>query len=688
MKSIIRKELYYYFTSPVGYVFLSAFSFVCGWFFVMSNLASLNGDLGLIFSNMSSAFLFIIPILTMNINAQEIKFGTDRLLYTSPVKTSCIMLGKFFAVLYVYSIALILMLIYPVLLMKFATPDFGVFFGNIFGFFLMGSSLIAIGIFISSATKNQISSAIVTFSILLVMYLFDWLSPVFRGGISGFFIDFFAVSKRFLLFSKGYVNLADVVYYLSLTAVFVFFAVLKTKKENSITVKIASFLVAITFFSVNITIDYVCDNYITSFDLTKNGLTELSEETTDILKGLKEEVQIYSFIPEGEKDKVLITLDELLKRYKKESNRIVYKKINAQENPEFVKKYVELGNKVSLYSVVFESGDKFKLVNVSDAISFNSDKALLENIMAEQFFTSAIVNVTSNEKIKVSVVTGHGENINRKIFADIFEINNYNVNEINLLTDELSDSKMLIITTPEKDYSESEIEKLDDYFKNGGMAQIFIGPDNKKLSNLYIYLKKWGVEFSDGYVVDNKKGNYVQSKSYLLPEIQNTPITDAFSEDFKILMPHSRALKISDVQNVSKEVLLKTSENARLKKDFYSTTATYEEGDTDGEFILSAYLTKDFSGTKASILVVGSTSFIDNDYVNESSFVNSEFILKCASELTKNKNTVSISPKKIGNTLLNVTTSDVLKMGLLTVLIIPAIFAFLGIFVRMKRRKL
>ena len=690
MYAILKKELNYYFSSVVGYVFLASFCLVGGWFFVTSNLLNLNSDIGLVFTNMSSAFLFIIPLLTMNITALESKYGTDKLLYTSPISPFKIVMGKFLAILALYSLALAATCVYPLLLSFYSAPDFGVFVGNIIGYFLLGIALISIGVFVSTLTTHQVASAILTFAVLLILYLLDWLSPAFAGSYSNFIIDFFAVSKRFHLFSEGYINIADVVYYLSFAVIFVFFSTVVVKKiRKPIVSAVAILLVIVTFFSTNLLMGYLCDNYISVIDLTDSKVTTLSAETKQVLDRLDERVNIYSFVPEYENDGILVTINELLKKYNQGSKYIDYQRIDAENNQEFVKKYIDLGSKISLYSVAFECNDKFKVVNVADAVSFDNDTGTLENMMAEQYFTSAIINVTSKETVKVAVVSGHGEYITSNTLSGIFGLNNYELGEINLTTDNFTDEKMVVITSPQVDYSTDEIEKIDKFLKSGGSAQIFIGPDNNNFENLYSYLLEWGIEFGDGYVLENKKGNYVQSKAYLLPVIKNTPFTGNFYEsNFKILMPFTRTITVRETEGIIAQVLLETTDKAFVKKNITEKSTAIEDGDKVGKFVLGAYVTKDYGNSKSSVLVVGSTAFVDNEYVNKSTFVNSEFLLKIAAHLTNNKATVSISPKSIGNSLLNITAKDVIKLGVLTVILIPLLFIALGIVIWAKRRRM
>lgn len=232
MKAIFKKELRSYFCSPIGYVFVAIFFFVASLFFAMYNLFSGYGDINTVFGNMTMIFLFLTPILTMRSIAEEKNSKTEQLLLTAPVKVSSIVLGKVFAAAAVLLIALAATIIYPLILMLFTTPAWGKIIGNYIGFFLMGLAFVSIGIYISSLTENQIIAAVATFGVLFLLYLAEWFGQVTSSPVLQTIIGWLSITSKFNDFSLGFVNLQSAVYYLSISAIFVFLTVTHIEKRR------------------------------------------------------------------------------------------------------------------------------------------------------------------------------------------------------------------------------------------------------------------------------------------------------------------------------------------------------------------------------------------------------------------------------------------------------------------------
>ncbi len=232
MTAIYRKELRTYFLSPIGYVFIAVFLAFSGWFFTTINLLQAVGDMSYVFSNLTTVFLFLIPILTMRSLAEEKNSKTDQLLLTAPISIGSIVIGKVLAAVTVFMIALLITLLYPIILTMFTEPAWGEIFGNYIGFFLMGAAFVSIGVFISSLTENQIISAVCTFAILLLLFMIEWISPSINNTFLLSVIDWLAITKRFNDFATGIVNLESVIYYLSIVAVFSFLTVRHLEKRR------------------------------------------------------------------------------------------------------------------------------------------------------------------------------------------------------------------------------------------------------------------------------------------------------------------------------------------------------------------------------------------------------------------------------------------------------------------------
>jgi len=182
MLAVYRREIKSYFNTPIGYIFMGAFLGVSGVFFALFNLFGQSPDFKGTLSNITFIFLLTVPILTMRLLSEERNKKTDQLLLTSPLSLSGIVLGKYFAAVTVFLISLLVTALYPLAMSMYGPLAGWEIFGSYVGFFLMGSSLIAVGLFISSLTENQLIAAIITFVVLLLTYLLDGLMQIVPTG--------------------------------------------------------------------------------------------------------------------------------------------------------------------------------------------------------------------------------------------------------------------------------------------------------------------------------------------------------------------------------------------------------------------------------------------------------------------------------------------------------------------------
>lgn len=178
MTAIYKKELKSYFNGMTGYVFIAFMLFIVGLYFTALNLTSHYPNFEYALNNATFMFLIVIPILTMRVIADEKRQKTDQLLFTAPVSVTSVILGKYLAMLTVFLIPMILICLYPVILARYGTVNLSSAYSAIIGFYFLGSSLIAVGMFMSSLTENQIIAAVLTFMLIMSGY--------FMNGIIGF----------------------------------------------------------------------------------------------------------------------------------------------------------------------------------------------------------------------------------------------------------------------------------------------------------------------------------------------------------------------------------------------------------------------------------------------------------------------------------------------------------------------
>ncbi len=184
MLAIYKKELKTYFSTMIGYAFIAFFSLVVGFVFYYINVLGATAFVGyaLRYAYIAVVMMVLVPVLTMKIFADERHQKTDQMLFTAPVTVGRIVMGKFLAVATVFTIPVLVMLTYPLIMSDYGNTPVAANYAAIIGFWLMGLALFAIGCFVSSVTENQIISAVITFAILLLIFILQYISGIFPTG--------------------------------------------------------------------------------------------------------------------------------------------------------------------------------------------------------------------------------------------------------------------------------------------------------------------------------------------------------------------------------------------------------------------------------------------------------------------------------------------------------------------------
>jgi ABC-2 type transport system permease protein len=170
--------------------------------------------------NTTFIFLFIIPLLTMRLVADEFRQGTDELLLTSPAGIGEIIVGKYLATLVVQFLLVVISLIYPLIMSGFGKLDQPILWLSYLSMFLLGSAMMAIGLFASSLTSNQMVAGIAGFVIMLILWMIDWLSGSFGGKLKDW-IGQFSLNAHTANLQKGVLHGGDILFYVTLAAVFI-----------------------------------------------------------------------------------------------------------------------------------------------------------------------------------------------------------------------------------------------------------------------------------------------------------------------------------------------------------------------------------------------------------------------------------------------------------------------------------
>lgn len=231
MFAIFKKEVRQFFGSLIGYISIIVFLLVLGlfiWIFPDTNILDFGyASLDSLFSIAPYIFIFLIPAITMRSFAEEINTGTIELLSTRPVTELQIILGKYFAALLLVLVAILPTFIYFFTLYRLASPvgnvDVGGVLGSYFGLFFLGAVFVAIGIFSSSITSNQIIAFILGVFLCFCIYMaFDYISQfgIFVGR-NDYFVESLGLNAHYNSMGKGVIDSRDVVYFLSVISFFI-----------------------------------------------------------------------------------------------------------------------------------------------------------------------------------------------------------------------------------------------------------------------------------------------------------------------------------------------------------------------------------------------------------------------------------------------------------------------------------
>ena len=223
--NIAWKETKSYFGTPAAYVVGAMFLALTGVFFVSEITAPFaEADVREIVDWASFFIIFLAPLLTMRLLAEEQKLGTLELLLTSPVRDWEVVIGKYLASLLILAAILAATLYYVLLLYAFGSPDTGPILSGYFGLLLYGAAALAIGLLGSSLSGNQIVAAVVGIAILLMLSYVDRIGELVEGVVRQI-VQGMSMNSHIVDFTRGVIDLSSVVYFLSLAAVFVFLAI-------------------------------------------------------------------------------------------------------------------------------------------------------------------------------------------------------------------------------------------------------------------------------------------------------------------------------------------------------------------------------------------------------------------------------------------------------------------------------
>lgn len=744
MFAIYKKELRQYFYSMIGFAFLAFFLAIVGIYTWAYNFAGGLGNFEETLGSISFLFVILIPILTMRLLAEENHQKTNQLLLTAPVSVVKIILAKYLAVLTLFLLGTGVISCYPLIIRAYGSDvQLSAAYSSIVGFFLLGAASIAVGMFISSLTESQAIAAVATFMVLLLSFLltnisgllptdsltqcillaFIWLLALVLGqkmlksmkitialGIIGelavwvvYFVkssfyeslvteilNVLAISVRFDDFRYGILNYDAIVYYVTIGVLFIFLTVQVLKREKSgVYNSFVSALVIVLVVAANLLFGKA--NLAT--DLSSGSLFTLSRETKTMAGKLKQDVTIYYMVEDGEENEYI---NNVLKQYKRISDKVTLKTVDPVENPGFAKKQGVEEDVASNDVIVVNNQTKAsQYVSASDMLPTETDYTTGQSsqyLDVEGQVTSAIQRTVSEEQRKAYVLTRHGEFELGDTIVSALNKMNMETEELELATVETvpKDCDLLIVNGPETDISKEEKNRILSYLKKGNPAILNVGYTTEETPNYYEILSYYGVEVQNGCVFEGA-GSYMSSPNYIVPSVSDsTGILDDMQG--YIVFPDACGLsakkesKLRDTMTVTE--LLTSSEDSYLKEEPSDGNIEKSKEDQSGPFSMGYSVQETVDKKETNIIVFASAGAFTESFSGAAQLEDGTVFKNAVSSLSKSEvKAVSVDRKSLSYSYISVTPRMQMFWAAIMIVVIPGGLLLAGFLIWYLRRR-
>ena len=709
MTAILLKELRSYFKSLFGWIFLAVFTFFEGAYFVANNIKYGSPYISDTLNSLVIILIFILPLLTMRIIAEEKRQKTDQFLITAPISLVSVIIGKFLSLCVIMLMSTAICSVGVGIMAIYGSIPVAETLSSLGGFFLFGCECIAIGMFLSSITEHQFLAAIFTYAV----YIFTLIVPGFCNYIFGAekaitkllsITDIFAPFDGLL---SGVLDLKDILYMLSVIAIFLILSY-KVFAKNSVQLSamgknrfffsnLLPFVIIAAIVGVNIGCSYIPEKY-TEFDITKNGWYKITDESKAVLDTLNEDVTIYVISSEEEVDN---TIKHYINSYDSYSKhvKVVYKP--TSEYPEFAANFTDS----SLYysSLIITMGDQFRVLDYYDMFEFTYDYTYytqnITGIDVEGQITAAISSmINGDNQVNVYCLSGHDELALPEYITTSLTKYGYTFTELRLYGKAVpEDCDILVINGPRSDMDNLDIEAIKAYINKGGKVFMTTPTEDSDCKNYNEFIKWCGVEVTEGTILE---GDYrymisAEDPTWILavPEY-SSPYT--ISNNKSNILCYARGLKY-EYENIPADTSISdifvSSSSAYAKSLMSEEVATEgiskKDGDEEGPFSLGVYISKtnNATGETADIVIIGSGAFLYDQIDSLVSFGNSDLFIDASKKLVDNSLVTTIPVKQLTYDQIVVSFSMVLFYIAIFCVVLPLGFIITGFVILILRRR-
>jgi ABC-2 type transport system permease protein len=612
---IAKKEFKGYFTSPIAYVYLSTFLVLSSWFFFRTFFLNGQTILRAYFGITPWLFLFFIPAVAMSKWSEESRLGTDEILFTLPLSDFSILFGKFLSGFFFVALSIFLSFPLAFTCSRLGKLDWGPVMGGYLALLFLASAYLAIGLFASALSKNQIVAFIIG---LILCFIFSILGePMVLTNIPHFLVpifDYLSLQNHFDSIARGVLDTRDLIFYLSMIFVFLYLNSLAIARRLFVFPlspggrglgrggKIGTLsLFTLSLLGILVILNFLASRHFARIDLTQEKNYTLSPSSQEILKKLDDVILVKLYLSKELPTPVAHLkqeIQDLLDEYRRASrNKIQISLIDPAEDPKEEQKINFLGIPPVELSVIEKDQRQLKKIYLGMGL-FYEDKTetipvITEIKDLEYQLTSAILKLTSKELKTVGIVTTDPSGFEKDYSAlkKLLE-KSYRVLVIDPSKDEtLSDKKihtLLVIAPPT--FSEGMRYEIDQFLMRGGHAIFLV--DRVKVDdqleatplspNLEEMLEHYGAKVNEDLVADRANAPAVFSSGVVQYQVSyplwlkvitqgietSHPITSRISS---VVLPWSSSIEstLPEGSKVQAHYLLKSTPDAWALKPPY-----------------------------------------------------------------------------------------------------------------------
>ncbi len=443
------------------------------------------------------------------------------------------------------------------------------------------------------------------------------------------------------------------------------------------------------------------NRYALSFDLTENAAYEIGDSTKTLLASLEQPVEIFVLSPEDSfgGSSYLKQAKSIIQQYPRYSGQVTLTFVDYAVDPSFAAGFSDLA--LANGDLIVRCGKRVKHVSVNNLFhyQYTADGNLaIESSRAEEAVTSALLNVTSGELVKLAVLTGNGV-VESKLFTALLADNNYQLAQVSLMTDSLEGFDGALLLAPTTDLSEDVLRKLEAFLYNGGQygklllyaANAAQGP----LPNLDAFLAEWGITFLNGAVFETMPDRtYQYQPFYPMVRYEEGRYKEMLKDaNTPFLMPLSRPMKLAFTakDGYFVETLLSFAETAGVRPAEAGQDFTADQATLKGPLpalVLSSFNAAgaDGAGLRSLVLASSSTGIFDAICLQNESLTDSEYLLNLLGDLMGQKAGVNIQPKSLSGKVLGISSAQVTTLGVLLTAVLPLLILAAGVVVWLLRR--